>query len=173
MRKIALIACLTLASLTLVSPALAKPTTLTFEATFNEGFGGATAHQCPATETFSFCGTGTVEGFGEATSLTELVSFSGFDPETDCGQATFRRTITLEDGSTLVLLEEGTICFPGESSSAPGSLKSFGNPFTFEGTFTVVGGTGIFKGAKGSGTSAIHTAGDAGSSTLSGTITLR
>jgi hypothetical protein len=103
-----------------------------------------------------------------------VISFTNFDAATSCADIVFRRTITLvEDGSTLVLTETGTICFPGQSTLAPGSLKSFGNPFTIEATFTIDRGTGVFKGASGSGTDQVRTAGDAGSSALSGTITLR
>ena len=83
-----------------------------------------------------------------------------------------RRTITLEDGSTLVLMETGTVCFPGKSTLAPGAAKSFGNPFNIEATFTIVAGTGVFAGAQGSGTDVIKAAGDTGHSRLSGSITL-
>jgi hypothetical protein len=172
MRLLTVLACLVLSALVLAVPTTAARTTVSFEAKFNETFGRATAHQCPPTETFSFCGEGTVAGFGRATTLSELQSFSGLD-ESGCGEAVFRRTITFEDGSTLVLLESGTVCFPGESASAPGSLKSFGNPFTFEGNFEVIRGTGTFKGATGTGTVVTRSAGDTGSSTLSGTLTLR
>jgi hypothetical protein len=171
MRALTVFACLLLAALMLAAPTAAR-TTVSFEAKFQEGFGRATARSCPASETFSFCGEGTVAGFGHATTFSELVSFSGTD-ETGCGEAVFQRTITLDDGSTLVLLETGTVCFPGESSTAPGSLKSFGNPFTFEGTFEVIRGTGTFKGATGTGTVVTRAAGDTGTSTLSGTLTLR
>ena len=172
MRLLSVLACLVLSALVLAAPTTAARTTVAFEAKFNEGFGRATAHPCPPSETFSFCGEGTVAGFGRATTFSELVSFSGTD-ETGCGEAVFERTITFDDGSTLVLLETGTVCFPGESSTAPGSLKSFGNPFTFEGTFEVIGGTETFKGATGTGTVVTRSAGDTGTSTLSGTLTLR
>ena len=98
--------------------------------TLDEGFGRAKAHPCPTTELFSFCGTGTITGFGEATSVTEVVIFENFDPATSCADVVLRRTITLEDGSTLVLMETGTVCFPGKSTLAPGAAKSFGNHST-------------------------------------------
>jgi hypothetical protein len=172
MRLLTVLACLVLSALVLAAPTTAARTTVSFEARFNESFGRAAAHRCPPSETFSFCGEGTVAGFGHATTFSELVDFSGTD-ETGCGEAVFHRTITLDDGSTLVLRETGTVCFPGESSTAPGSLKSFGNPSTFEGTFEVIRGTGTFKGATGTGTVVTRAAGDTGSSTLSGTLTLR
>jgi hypothetical protein len=152
--------------------ALAQTTTL--QASFKESFGRARAHPCPAgADEFLLCGTGTVAGFGEATSVTELVSIGDIDPETNCADVVWRRTITLEDGSTLTLIESGVVCFPGESVNSSSAGHSFGNPFRFEGTFTIVGGTGIFAGATGTGTSRIRTAGDQGHSRLSGTITLR
>src|ERR687898_191018 len=172
MRRCALVLCLSLVSLVVASPAMAATTTHAFEARFNEGFGRATAHPCPTTELFSFCGTGTIAGFGDATSLTEVVSFENFDPETSCADVVLRRTITLADGSSLVLMETGTVCFPGKSSLAPGSAKSFGNPFRIEATFTIVSGTGVLEGAQGRGTDVIMTAGDTGHSQLSGLITL-
>jgi len=171
MRRLALVLCLLLVSLVVASPAMAA-TTQAFEARFNEGFGRATAHPCPTTELFSFCGTGTITGFGDATSLTEVVSFENFDPETSCADVVLRRTLTLADGSSLVLMETGIACFPGKSSLAPGAATSFGNPFRIETTFTIVSGTGVFEGAQGSGTDVIMAAGDTGHSELSGLITL-
>jgi hypothetical protein len=170
MRRFALVVFLLLVSLVVASPSMAA-TTQAFEAGFNEGFGGATAHPCPPAD-FQWCGTGTITGFGEATSVIEVVSFENFDPATSCGDVVLRRTITLEDGSTLVLIETGTVCFPGKSTLAPGQTKSFGNPLNIEATFTIVTGTGVFDGAQGSGTDVITGAGDAGHSMLSGSITL-
>jgi hypothetical protein len=171
MRTLALLGCLAVVALLMAAPPGAQTTTA-LSATFNEGFGRATAHPCPATETFSWCGAGTVVGFGEATSLTEVTGFSNFDPETACADITLRRTLTFTDGSTLVLEETGTVCFPGTSASAPGSMKSFGNPLSSESTFTIISGTGRFAGATGSGTATTKGAGDAAKSTLTGTITL-
>ena len=95
-----------------------QATTQAFEARFDEGFGLAPAHPCPTTELFSFCGTGTITGFGGSTTVTEVVSFENFDPATSCADVVLRRTMTLEDGSTLVLMETGTVCFPGRSALA-------------------------------------------------------
>ena len=170
MRRFALVVFLLLVSLVVASPAMAA-TTQAFDARFNEGFARATAHPCPPAD-FQWCGTGTITGFGDATSVTEVVSFENLDPATSCGDVVLRRTITLEDGSTLVLMETGTVCFPGKSTFAPGQTKSFGNPLNIEATFTIVTGTGVFAGAQGSGTDVITGAGDAGHSTLSGSITL-
>jgi hypothetical protein len=142
-------------------------TTLSFEAEFKETFGRAASKPC---EHF-LCGEGRVQGFGEATSTLDIVRFEPIEG-TNCADIRLARTITLADGSTLDLAEEGIVCFPGSSFFAPGAPKSFGNPGEFEGTYTIRRGTGVFKGAKGTGSSSFTAAGDSGHSTLSGTITL-
>lgn len=109
-------------------------------------------------------------GFGEATSTFNLIDLSGIDPETGCATLTGERVITLADGSTLTLLETGTLCTPGTSGSAPGGLKSFGNPLSLALTFTVLSGTGVFEGLTGSGTTTSQLAGESGHTTLSGTL---
>jgi hypothetical protein len=148
-------------------PATAK-TTASFSAEFKETFGRANSKPCG----FFLCGTGTVAGYGDATSTFDLTSFSPIEG-TSCGEVTAIRTITLSDGSTLRLDEEGTACFPGASSTAPGAQHSFGNPGEIDATFTVKKGTGVFQGAKGSGTDTVTAvAGDSGHSSLSGTLTL-
>ena len=85
---------------------------------------------------------------------------------------TGRRTLTFAGGDTLVLEETGTFCPPGNSGNAPGSLVSFGNPFTLSFTWSIASGTGQFAGASGSGTGTDRLAGDAGHARLTGTITL-
>jgi hypothetical protein len=148
-------------------PATAK-TTVSFSADFKETFGRANSKPCD----HFLCGTGTVAGHGDATSVFDLTSFSPIEG-TSCGTLTAVRTITLSsDGSTLRLDEDGIVCFPGESSNAPGAQHSFGNPGEIDTTFTVKRGTGVFQGAKGSGTDSVNAAaGDNGHSSLSGTLT--
>jgi hypothetical protein len=156
----------------IVAPPATAATTTSFSAEFRETFGRATAHTC-SPDAFLW-GTGRVSGFGDA---TEVVVLTFFDPEaaseTGCSPLELTRTITLTDGSTLVTEETGTVCFPGSSFGTAGSFVSFGNPASFEGTYTIVRGTGVFRGARGSGTSTFTNAGDAGHASLSGTITLR
>ena len=171
MRRLALLCCLAVAGLAAASPAWAQTTT-SFTAAIDEGFGRATAHPCPVSEFYAWCGTGTVAGFGEVTELAELTDFSGPDPETGCFEVTGRRTLTFTGGGTLVLEETGTLCPPGNAGNAPGAAKSFGNPFTLEFTWSIVSGTGRFAGASGGGTGTDRLAGDAGHATLTGTITL-
>jgi hypothetical protein len=151
-----------------VTTAAAALAVESLHAGFKETFGRAASKPC---EHF-LCGTGTVQGFGAATSEYDI---TGFEPieGTSCADLTAVRVITLVgDGSTLMLDEEGVVCFPGASNSTPGSLVSFGNPGRFEGTFDVGGGTGVFAGASGSGTSLFRAAGDSGHATLDGTISL-
>lgn len=167
-----LIALLGLLTCLIAASSATAATTTSFSASFFETFGRATAHSC-SPDAF-LCGTGTVSGFGDA---TEEVVLTFFDPEsaaaTGCSPLTLTRTITLSDGSTLVTEETGTVCFPGSSFGTRGSFVSFGNPASFEGTYTIVRGTGVFRGARGTGTSTFANAGDAGHASLSGTITLR
>lgn len=142
-------------------------TRVSFEAEFTETFGRAASKPCQ----HFLCGEGVVQGFGEATSTLDITRFEPIEG-TNCADLTMARRITLAAGSTLDLVEEGIVCFPGSSFFAPGAQKSFGNPGEFEGTYTIRRGSGLFKGASGTGSSAFTAAGDAGHSTLSGTITL-
>lgn len=81
------------------------------------------------------CDTGTIQGFGRVTSRLHFTSL-GPGPSPTCSSGTADRLITLDaDGSTLQLAVDGTIC---------GRF--------IDGTFSVVGGTGVFGGATGDGT---------------------
>ncbi len=152
----------------LISAPADAATTSAFEASFKETFGRAHSKPC---EHF-LCRTGTVAAYGAATSVFDITDFAPIE-DTNCADLTAIRTITLvSDGSTLELEEVGTVCFPGSSLFAPGAQKSFGNPGTIETTFTVTRGTGVFKGATGSGTDTDMPAGDAAHASLSGTLTL-
>jgi hypothetical protein len=167
MRKAVLLAAVLLA-LAAVPAASAQSTS--FEATFQEFFGQSKPHPCPAP--YFMCGTGAVAGFGAATSTFELLTFD-FNPETRCGDTTFRYTITLSSGAgTLTLAGDGTVCFPGNSTLAPGAAKSFGNPFRLTFMWSVTGATGVFAGASGSGTGTSRGAGESGHTALQGTISL-
>jgi hypothetical protein len=166
MRKAVLLAAALLA-LAAASTVSAQPTTL--DSRFQEFFGRSTPHPCA---TF-LCGTTRdFAGFGRATSTFEVLTFE-LDPATACGDTTIRYTITLSSGAgTLTVFGDGTVCFPGNSTFAPGAMKSFGNPFRLTFTWTVTGGTGVFAGASGGGTGTSKGAGETGHTELSGTITL-
>ena len=114
-------------------------------------------------ETLTCPGRGTAGRFGRFTSSAI------YD-----GSGDVLRTITFADGSTLVLHEAyGDVLFPGASHHAPGSALSFGNPFSQEGTWEVVAGsgTGGLTGATGSGAVVLMGAGNTLQFWFTGTIT--
>jgi hypothetical protein len=140
-------------SLIVAAPGFGQ-TTLSYRVTFVENAGGQAT--CPPGTS---CGTANIAGVGHLT--TQMIVFNG------CGPNCHVRTITFEDGSTLVVHESivNTIS-PGRSSNAAANA-----PLFFEISQTIVGGTGIFAGATGSGTGRVNVT--AGSIiTASGTITL-
>jgi hypothetical protein len=112
-------------------------------------------------------GTLTCLGNGNAGRFGQLTSSAVYD-----GSAIVTRTLTFRDGSTIVLLEEyGDVMFPGNSREAPGGLKSFGNPFSQDGTWEVIGATGALAGTTGSGTVMSMGAGNTYQFWFTGTVT--
>jgi hypothetical protein len=115
---------------------------------------------------FDLCGKGLVHGFG---TVTTTLTFTGFGPGPgNCASLTAERVLTLDsDGSTLDLSIEGILCPQGASGGhAPGKGS---------GTFTVVGSTGRFAGATGSGQLSVQATGVPGLSDTAhyqGTLTL-
>lgn len=147
--------------------ASASAQTSSFETTFRETLGRATSRPCA----HFLCGTGTVTGHGSATSIADITLF--VPASNGCADVSLVRTITLAaDASTLTVIETGAVCFPGRSSTAPGAQVSFGNPGGFVGIYTIATGTGVFSGATGTGSSSLFVAGNAGHSSLTGTISL-
>ncbi len=71
---------------------------------------------------------------------------------------------------TLTLEQAGVVTFPGNSTNAPGSAHSFGNPFRYAASWEVTGGTGRFAGAHGTGTSTLRGSGAVLQATFAGTI---
>ena len=65
--------------------------------------------------------------------------------------------------------ENGVACEPGNAFSAPGASKSDGNPFTIDGTWTVVSADGQFASITGTGTDALNAAGARGTGTYTQT----
>ena len=141
------------ASLICAAPGSAQ-TTLSYRVTFVENAGGQAT--CPPGTS---CGTANIAGVGHLT--TQMVVFNA------CGPNCNLRTITFEDGSTLLIQESivNTIS-PGSSSNAGANA-----PLFFEISQTIVGGTGIFAGATGSGTGRVNVTAGA-IITATGTITL-
>jgi hypothetical protein len=135
--------------LALAAPAMAA-TTMTYHATFVE-IGGA----IPG----GFCGSATISELGHVAN--QCVVFDACGPNCDV------RTITFDDGSTLVIHESVVgMTSPGESAAAGANA-----PLFLEITQTIVGGSGRFAGATGGGTGTVNLAAGA-LVTASGTITL-
>jgi hypothetical protein len=166
MHKLLIVLCLLLVSLVLAAPVGAQ-TTQNFDAGFKGNQPKKEAGACGAL----LCATGTIDGFGAAIFAITPTSFS--QTSRSCGDVTAIVTVTLTDGSgTLGLAASGQLCFPGNSGNAPGALRSFGNPLTATADFTIVGGSGVFAGASGSGTASVRAAGAHLSGSLDGTLTL-
>jgi hypothetical protein len=141
----------------------ASATTFSYEATYVEHFG-----ECAPGTT---CGSASFSQFGH--SDNQVAVFNA------CGFGCHIRTVTFDDGSTLVIRIEdqpsgfaftspgnsgdhGAICFPGLS----------GNPQFLDINETIVGGTGRFAGATGSGSGTVTLHGCTAIGKTSGTITL-
>lgn len=146
--RIAVLSSTLVALLALAAPAAAT-TTEKYHATFVE-VGGAVPG--------GSCGSATISQLGHVAN--QCVAFDA------CGPNCEVRTITFDDGSTLVIHESivGVIS-PGGSSAAGANA-----PLFLEITQTIVGGTGRFAGATGSGTGRVNLAANA-VITATGTIT--
>ena len=149
MRKLTTLALLVL-TLGLVVTGSASASATQYHATFVE-VGGA----IPG----GSCGSATISGAGHV--AYQCVYFN------TCGAYCDLRTITFDDGSTLVMQESvvGAVV-PGRSFNAGANT-----PLFLQITQTIVDGTGRFAGATGGGTGRINTAAEA-VITSSGTITL-
>jgi hypothetical protein len=133
--------------------------------------GGAAAEKpCPLDPTI-ICDTGSIAGVGKITQDFTLESFEEVD---GCFQTTGTVVWTLiaDPDSTFMTREVYIECTPGGSAEAPGSARSFGNPFQGEGTWTILSGsgTGVFTGISGSGTLTSRAGGDAYTIRYAGTV---
>ena len=136
-------------SLILAGPATAS-TTAPFRAIFVE----------TGCAPLTVCGTGNVAGLGHVERTVLVLN--------GCGLGCSLRTITFENGSTLVT--QGAtlgIDLPGSSAEA----EPPAGPAWIHGAWRIVGGTDDFAGATGSGTGAIHVAAGQSTTRLTGTIT--
>jgi hypothetical protein len=166
MRRYLIVVCVAVAALVLAAPAGAQ-TTQNITATFKSNLPKNQLPSCGAV----FCATGHVEGFGDATFAINPTSLTPISPS--CSDLTAIVTATLVDGrGSLDLSVAGELCTPGRSGSAPGQLRSFGNPNRFIGTFTIVGGVGIFTGASGGGAATLKSAGAHLAGSATGTLIL-
>ncbi len=142
MRMMCGLAAVAVIGLVFVAPAAAA-STRTYHATFVEIGGGGDGYSC---------GSATISGLGHV--ARQCVVFDA------CGINCEQRTIRFDDGSTLVIHESIV------NVIAPGNSAGF-----LEISQTIVGGTGRFLGASGSGTGIVNL--DANAVIIaSGTITL-
>ncbi len=152
----------------LVVAAQATAATVPYEATYVEPAPINTGFACaPGTS----CGTASISGLGH--SDNQVVVFNA------CGFGCHIRTVTFDDGSTLVIRTEDQPS--GFAFTSPGNSGSHGyigfpgrpgNPQFLEITETIIGGTGRFAGATGSGTGTVALHGGMAIGKTSGTITL-
>ena len=134
-------------------------TTQAFHATFHD-----VSFQNTCSPPIVFCGSGTVAGYGRATTVvrvTRNVPIAG----TPCNDVAGIRSMTLDDGSgTFVSTFTGERC----------PLGNGGNAFRvdFDWAADPNASTGVFAGATGAGTGVNTTAGNTQVVTLDGTITV-
>jgi len=157
------------AALVAVAPATAE-TTVAYQATYVEPVGGPnqSPFSCPPGMS---CGSASISVIGHAAS--QVVSFNA------CGFGCHLRTVTFDDGSTLLVKTEDqpsgfAFTSPGNSGSHGyiGFPRQDGNPQFLDIKETIVGGTGSLAGATGSGTGTVTLHGGVAIGKTSGTITL-
>lgn len=152
-------------ALAFAAPAVAQSTTI--EGSFDRGLIRPDAAACAGV----LCGTGSLEPFGDASLVYLPVTFEQISRS--CAEVTASLEMTLSaSGDTLNLATESTACFRGNSPNTPGSQKSWGNPVTDTGRWTVESGTGVFQGATGEGTFVFRAAGAALHAMLGGELEL-
>ena len=164
MRRTCALLLAALFALTVAVPVSAA-TTIRAKAIIKENFERAPSNDpCvfdPVAVELTCPGTGNAGRFGQLTS-SAVYSAAGVI-----------RTLTFPDGATLVLAETyDAPTFPGNSHNAPGGFVSFGNPFSQQGTWRIVGATGGLTGTEGSGTVIQMGAGNTLNFWFSGSITL-
>jgi hypothetical protein len=153
------------ALLVLATPSLAD-TVADFHATFIEPAGGPvhSPFECPPG---SSCGTANLGLLGHGSSV---VVFGA------CGVNCSIRTITLVDGSQLVIFEYGDLAaFTSPGNAGQHGYTAFGlpgNPQFLAITLNIMGGTGQFDGASGAATGTVKVAGGVGIITVTGAIVL-
>lgn len=164
MSRFLLVVAAAAASLVAALPASAS-TTNAYQATFVEPYGGPVQSPfgcAPGTS----CGTANISGLGQATSV---IVFNV------CGLGCHVRTVTFDDGSTLLIRENAQGPFTSPGNSGANGYIGFGfpgNPQFQEIRQTILGGTGPFAGASGGGSGTVKVAGGVAIIKTSGTITL-
>jgi hypothetical protein len=144
-------------TLAVAAPAAAGTTTVPVSMTFTEPLFPSLVKGCPVLPE-GFCGSGEVIPFGHA---TEMIDFNA-----GCGGTCDLRAINLASGS---IFSDETFSNPG----CPGVCQpNRAEPSSGTLTDTVVGGTGIFAGARGTLSGTVRGNGPESQIKLSGTITL-
>jgi hypothetical protein len=169
MRKFVL-ALAAVAAVIAAAPATAA-TTVGYQATYVEPRGGP--NQSPfSCAPGTTCGSVSISGIGHSDNY-----FGTFNV---CGFGCHVRTITFDDGSTLLIRVEDqptAFAFTSPGNSGSNGYIAFpgvsGNPQFLEVKETIIGGTGRFAGATGSGTGTVALHGGIAIGKTSGTITLR
>jgi hypothetical protein len=153
------------ALLVLATPSLAE-SVVDFHATFVEPAGGPVNSPFECAPGAS-CGTANMGLLGHGSSV---VAFGA------CGPTCSVRTITLVDGSQLVIFEYGDLAeFTSPGNSGQHGYTAFGlpgNPQFLAITLNIMGGTGQFAGASGAATGTVKVAGGVGIITVTGAIVL-
>ena len=104
------------------------------------------------------CLTINIAGTGHATHMGRIEIDGPSQINFATGAQTGTSTLTAADGSTIVMLFVGAFIPTGPADA------------TFQGTWTVTGGTGRFQGASGGGTYGGSAAGDVGVLNIDGTL---
>jgi hypothetical protein len=130
-----------------------------FQASIKGIFPPPKQSQCPAGD--FFCGTAITNYGSAAWGWAPIQAQQVSNTCTPGPELVYEATVTfvLDDGSTLVLDENGTTCQPGNAFSAPGAMQSFGNPTTLTGSWTVQSANGQFGSITGPGTDTLKSAG--------------
>ena len=132
-----------------LAPAASAATDVHIEGHFTQHFGGRNGELAPCPNGEVICGTGRVEGYGAATD-----AFIDVDGE-------LQYAFTLADGSSITLAFEFVSAeTPGVSGETHGATMSFGNPVVITLDAFVIGSTGQFAGATGTGTLTLHNVGN-------------
>ena len=161
-RRFLTVVCCAAAAAMFVLPAAAA-TTSSYEATYVEPFGDC----APGTS----CGSASISGIGHSTN--QVVQFNA------CGFGCHIRTVTFDDGSTLLIRIEDQpsgFAFTSPGNSGTHGRNCFpgieGNPQFLDIEETILGGTGALAGATGSGSGRVALHGCIAIGKTSGTITL-
>ncbi len=148
----------------------AASTTVAYQATYVEPVGGpnGSPFSCPQGTS---CGSASISGIGHASF--QVVTFNV------CGFGCHHRTVTFDDGSTLLIRVEDRpsgFAFTSPGNSGQNGYLGFpglpGNPQFLEIEETILGGTGRLTGASGSGSGTVRLHGGVAIGKTSGSITL-